>query len=133
MLRIRGDYDRAERNLQIALNIRKLIKSSMICDTLHELGVLSLRHHEYTAAYAYLTDSLNLKKKMKKMALQNIHKNMHQKLHQNLLVFLTLFPINALHWLFLLEASDSGFGFGSGSGSGSHRIQLHRCDYWLKR
>ena len=93
VLRIRGDYEKAERNLQIALNIRKLIKSNNICDTLHELGVLSLRHHEYTAAYTYLTDSLKLKKDMKKeMKKRILLKNKQARLEMS----------KAIKWLIFL-------------------------------
>ena len=66
VLRIRGDYSKAERSLETALNMRKRTKSRKICDTYHELGVLSLRHHEYSIAFHYLTDSLELKRSLRK-------------------------------------------------------------------
>lgn len=66
VLRIRGDYSKAERSLETALNMRKKTKSRKICDTFHELGVLSLRHHEYSIAFQYLTDSLALKRSLRK-------------------------------------------------------------------
>jgi tetratricopeptide (TPR) repeat protein len=66
VLRIRGDFSKAERSLETALNMRKKTKSKKICDTFHELGVLSLRHHEYSIAFQYLTDSLALKRSLRK-------------------------------------------------------------------
>ena len=66
VLRIRGDYSKAERSLETALIMRKRTKSRKICDTYHELGVLSLRHHEYSIAFQYLTDSLVLKRSLRK-------------------------------------------------------------------
>jgi tetratricopeptide (TPR) repeat protein len=66
VLRIRGDFSKAERSLETALNMRKKTKSRKICDTFHELGVLSLRHHEYSIAFQYLTDSLKLKRSLRK-------------------------------------------------------------------
>ena len=66
VFRIRGDYLKAENNLQIALKMRKITLSRKICDTYHELGVLRLRQHEYSSAFIYLTDSLTLKKEHKK-------------------------------------------------------------------
>jgi tetratricopeptide (TPR) repeat protein len=65
VFRIRGDFSKAEKNLQIALKIRKLTQSRKICDTLHELGVLESRQHEHSTAYIYLTDSLVLKQAYK--------------------------------------------------------------------
>ena len=66
VLRIRGDYSKAERSLETALIMRKRTISRKICDTYHELGVLSLRHHEYSIAFQYLTDSLVLKRSLRK-------------------------------------------------------------------
>ena len=65
VFRIRGDYEKAEKFLLLALQMRKKTQSRKICDTFHELGVLSLRHHEYSLAHTYLTNSLKLKKELK--------------------------------------------------------------------
>jgi tetratricopeptide (TPR) repeat protein len=65
VFRIRGDFSKAEKNLHVALKIRKLTQSRKICDTLHELGVLESRQHEHSTAYIYLTESLALKQAYK--------------------------------------------------------------------
>ena len=57
-LRILGAFEQAEGALNRALSTRRLTRSPLVSDTLHELGVLKMRQQHPAAATAFLTDAL---------------------------------------------------------------------------
>lgn len=87
VLRIRGDFYKGEKMLQSALEMRGLSKSTKICDTLHELGVLNMKIHEYPIALVYLTDSLALKQELPPKLKQLIDTSEAATLHQLAVIF----------------------------------------------
>jgi tetratricopeptide (TPR) repeat protein len=87
VLRIRGDFYKGEKMLQSALEMRGLSKSSKICDTLHELGVLNMKIHEYPIALVYLTDSLALKQELSLKLKQLVDTSEAATLHQLAVIF----------------------------------------------
>ena len=64
VLRISGDFDEAMKQLMIALTLREKCRSQKQADTLHELGVLHMRHHDTATALNFLNSSFELKKQL---------------------------------------------------------------------